>query len=65
MTHGTETLIDLDEDEQRAFWVRAACSMWAGRERQRPCPRLTPHPEHSYRYESTPDFLIYWCKGRE
>src|SRR4051794_8234250 len=60
-----EEFDNLDAAEQRAFWTRAACTMWAGRERERRCPLKTPHPEHNYRYDATPDFLMYWCKGRE
>lgn len=61
----TQQPVDLDASEQRAFWVKSAASMWGGRERARPCPRTDPHPEHSYRYESTPAALMYWCKGRD
>jgi hypothetical protein len=59
-----DTLHDLDKEEQRAFWVRSAQYMWAGREIERRCPNQAPHAEHNYRYDSTPGYLMYWCRGQ-
>jgi hypothetical protein len=64
-TRDRDTIHNLDKDEQRAFWVRSAQNMWAGREKERQCRLQTPHPEHNYRYDSTPDYLMYWCRGRD
>jgi hypothetical protein len=38
--------------------------MWGGRERERQCPRQERHAEHNYRYDTTPGYLTYWCRGR-
>lgn len=64
-TRDRDTIHNLDENEQRAFWVRSAQNMWAGREKERQCRLQAPHPEHNYRYDSTPDHLMYWCRGRD
>jgi hypothetical protein len=63
--HKHETFHNLDEDEQRAFWVRGAQYIWTAREIERRCPLQASHPEHNYRYDSTPGHIMYWCRGHD
>jgi hypothetical protein len=64
-TRDRDTIHNLDKDEQRAFWVRRRRTCGPGERRNGSADYRRRILSTTTGTTAPPDYLMYWCRGRD